>query len=191
MNRRNAIVQMTLSCAGLLTAFGGYKWLESHKQPDTNYLTGNKALIAALAETIIPRTELPGATDANVADYILINMSDCCSEKRQNRFINGLKDVQQYTRMQFGRNYEQCNEAQQETIMRFFEEQADHPGGVLKKIRNRMLGKPFFTILKEVTVAGYCTSMPGATEALAYLDVPGRYEACTTITPGQRAWAIN
>ena len=49
---------------------------------------------------------------------------------------------------------------------------------------------PFFTMLKDLTLTGYFTSEIGCTQALEYVAVPGRYDGCITIKPGQKAWAI-
>ena len=48
----------------------------------------------------------------------------------------------------------------------------------------------FFPLAKELTMLGYFSSEIGAKQALVYLDVPGKYEACTDLQPGQKAWAI-
>jgi hypothetical protein len=44
--------------------------------------------------------------------------------------------------------------------------------------------------MKELTLLGYFTSEVGATSALDYVPVPGRYEGCTTLEPNQKAWAL-
>ncbi|HAK76772.1 MAG TPA: twin-arginine translocation pathway signal, partial [Runella sp.] len=44
--------------------------------------------------------------------------------------------------------------------------------------------------MKELTVTGYFTSEIGATKALEYLPIPGRFEGCVPLKPGQKAWAL-
>jgi hypothetical protein len=41
----------------------------------------------------------------------------------------------------------------------------------------------------ELTCLGYYTSEIGATKALKYVHIPGKYEACIPLQPGQKAWA--
>lgn len=48
----------------------------------------------------------------------------------------------------------------------------------------------FFQLIRELTLLGYFTSEAGATKALAYVQVPGRYDGCVDMKPGQKAWAI-
>ena len=48
---------------------------------------------------------------------------------------------------------------------------------------------PFFRQLKELTLAGYYTSEPGATEELQWLAAPGRWDADVPLSEVGRAWA--
>jgi hypothetical protein len=50
--------------------------------------------------------------------------------------------------------------------------------------------KAFFLMMKGLTVTGYFTSEIGATQALEYLPIPGKFEACIPLKPGQKAWAL-
>jgi hypothetical protein len=43
--------------------------------------------------------------------------------------------------------------------------------------------------MKELTLLGYFTSEPGATKALRYVAVPGRYDGCIPYKKGDKAWA--
>ena len=44
-------------------------------------------------------------------------------------------------------------------------------------------------MMKQLTLLGYFTSEVGATKALNHVDVPGHYEACVPLKPGQKAWS--
>nr|WP_068888986.1 gluconate 2-dehydrogenase subunit 3 family protein [Pedobacter panaciterrae] len=47
----------------------------------------------------------------------------------------------------------------------------------------------FFSIIRDLTLLGYFTSEIGATKAMAYVDIPGRYDGCVDLKPGQKVWA--
>lgn len=47
----------------------------------------------------------------------------------------------------------------------------------------------FFAIVRDLTLLGYFTSEIGATKAYQYIAVPGRYDGCVDLKPGQRVWA--
>lgn len=48
---------------------------------------------------------------------------------------------------------------------------------------------PFFTLVKELTILGYFSSEIGCTQALSYVQIPGRYEGVVKLKDGQKAWA--
>jgi hypothetical protein len=47
----------------------------------------------------------------------------------------------------------------------------------------------YFGLMKQLTLLGYFTSEIGATQALRYLAVPGKYEGCIPYNKGDKAWA--
>jgi hypothetical protein len=191
MNRRKAIFRISLTGAGIVTIAGGYKWYAITKRPDLAFAEQNRELIAALAETIIPATDTPGARDVGVQDFIVKMIKDCTDRKEQNRFISGLKDIQDFCGDKYGRAYQHCRIEEQEIALLHFEKRGQALKGIAGKIEHRYMGRSFFSILKDYTVEGYCTSQLGATKGLAYLYIPGSFQGCIPLQPGQKAWATN
>lgn len=182
---------MTLAGTGLVAAFAGYKWFDLTKRPDIGYLESNRDLIMALAETIIPGTDTPGAKDANVQDFIIMMVRDCTERKTQNKFIDGLRDLKEYCWFAYEKPYQRCTLAEQTAVLTHFEKQGKPFRGIVGKAQNRFLGRSFFTTLKDYTVEGYCTSEQGATKGLVYDYIPGSFHGCVPVKPGQKAWATN
>ncbi len=189
MNRRKAIGRIALAGGAGALAFSGYKWWEWGKRPDMAWLEGKKDLVAALAETIIPTTDTPGAKEAGVADYILVMVRDCTDRRSQNKFIDGLKDLESYCQSTFDQPYPQCSPEQQHEIMENFASTGKPSSGIMGKVQKRLFGQSFFSTLKELTVTGFCTSEAGATKTLEYVLIPGKYEGCMPLKPGQKSWA--
>ena len=48
----------------------------------------------------------------------------------------------------------------------------------------------YFSLMKQLTVWGYFTSEVGATKALRYLPVPGKYIGDLPYKKGDKAWAL-
>jgi hypothetical protein len=47
----------------------------------------------------------------------------------------------------------------------------------------------YFRMMKELALLGYFTSEIGYTQAMRYVESPGRFDPCATYAPGEKAWA--
>jgi len=189
MNRRKAILSLFLVGGGATAGFSGYKWYNIHKTPDILFLENNKTLVADLAETIIPATDTPGAKAAMAHITIITMIKEVADRKTKNIFIDGLKDVEQYATGKYDKSFTALPPGQQKEIVNHFREKGKNYAGILGKVKNKFMGKSFFHVLKEYTTIAFCTSKPGAMQTLAYDFIPGKYNACIPMTPGQKSWA--
>ena len=176
MKRREAIQLVTLTLGALLsesanTSALGQSVSHSAKIEVTPSL---EALLAEVAEVIIPTTDTPGAKAAGVEQFIVRVIRDCHKPEEQKSFYEGLAALDTHAAKRFGSPFVQLTADQKKDVLREFAQ------------RN----KPFFLKIKQLTVTGYFTSEIGATKALAYLPIPGRFEGSVPLEPGQKAWAL-
>ena len=47
----------------------------------------------------------------------------------------------------------------------------------------------YFHMMKQLALLGFFTSKIGCTQALRYVEAPGRFDPCLPYTPGEPAWA--
>ena len=189
MKRRKAIGTIILSGTAVATGIGGYEWYTLTKTPDKMYLSSRKKLLEEIAETIIPATDTPGAKEAGAVNYMMNILLECTDDKTLNRFITGLKELEDYTKSRFNRSFEQCSSSEREWILQHFEEKSRPTRSLLEKVKNKYTGLPFFTALKTCAVFGYCISEKGASIGMHYIAVPGKYLSCIPLEPNQKAWA--
>jgi hypothetical protein len=189
MNRRKAIGSILLLAGAGAAIITGVKLRALYRTPDLKKLYTHKELITELAETIIPATDTPGAKAANVAPFIISMIEDCTPQKEQNKFLNGLEDVEEYAHAKYNRSFIDCSQQERNVIADYFEKRDRSYKGIAGKVSHKLLGDSFFTILKKYTVMGYCNSLEGVTKGLAYDYVPGRYEGSVTLRSGQKCWA--
>ena len=189
MNRRKAIGSILLLAGAGAAVITGVKLRTLYRTPELRKLHTYKALITEFAETIIPATDTPGAKAANVAPFIISMIEDCTPKKEQNKFINGLEDVEEFAHAKYNHSFVDCSQQERNVIADHFEKRDRPYKGIPGKVSYKLLGDSFFTILKKYTVSGYCNSLVGATKGMAYDYVPGRYEGCVTLKPGQKCWA--
>ncbi|WP_229374418.1 gluconate 2-dehydrogenase subunit 3 family protein [Fibrella rubiginis] len=158
------------------------------------------ALVADLADVIIPTTNTPGAKAAKVNEIIDVVLKDCYKKPDQQRFIDGLTQTQKMSQDAYGKTFSQLDNAQRIEIMKKLEADAKAQKAEMARAvagqqdvqipAAKRNVTPFFSMLKDLTLMGYFTSEIGATQALEYVAIPGRYDGCVPLKPGQKAWAI-
>lgn len=189
MNRKTAIK----SIVAIVTLGGAsgaiYKFLSPGEAILLNDLPKKKDLIAELAETIIPRTNTPGAKDAKAEDYIIKMITENTDAKMQRSFLAGINAVENYAADEYGKPFSSCTSTQKSAVVKHFEDKATYSINILNKVNKKLFGAPFFYQLRDLTVEGYCTSMVGATQGMAYDYVPVGFQACIPLQKNQLAWA--
>jgi hypothetical protein len=188
MKRRKAIKLILLGSAAA-TSLISYNWLDRIKSMDINYLNDKQELLAELAGTIIPETDTPGARAAKAEAFILRMLRDCTDMRSLTNFIIGLQELEEFSLSTYQHPFSFCTASQKEAILKEFEERARSYAGILGKIENKLMGRPFFVLLKNYTVMGFCTSRLGATRALKYEAIPGRFENVGPQESFPRSWA--
>ena len=189
MKRRKAIKQIMLFTGAGIASFSAMDYYIFLKTPSVYELEKNRVLIEALAETIIPATDTPGASQAKVHDFIILMIKDCSYSNTQSNFIEGLTDLKKYCQSNFGKPFTACSLIEKTMVLQHFEKKGIPIRGILGKIQTKLLGRSFFGTLKALTINGYCTSFPGATQGLAYIPVPGKYIGHTVLEAHQKVWA--
>ena len=193
MNRRKALINISILSAatGLIFIGTGYyqRYHYKYDKPDITFLEQNQLLLAALVDTIIPKTDTPGALEAKVDEFVILMIKECSAITIQNKFIEGLKNLKKSVKIKYEINFEELAISERELILLNMENSEFHLNKYAKKLKSRLLGKSFLEILKSLTVEGYCTSEQGATRALNYIDIPGAYRGCTSLNKNQNAWA--
>ncbi|SMC96053.1 gluconate 2-dehydrogenase subunit 3 family protein [Pedobacter africanus] len=189
MNRRTYLKGIGAALTLGLVSVPAYKWISMNRPVNAAVLKEKEHLIAELAELIIPETDTPGAKRAGVAAYIIGVMGNCMDVRQQNKFVGGIEKLEEYCLAHYEKEFLMCSESQKQEVLTYFADHDGYPFAILNKINNKFLGGSFYNTLKNLTVEGYCTSMLGATQGLAYDYIPGTFEACIPLRPGQKSWA--
>jgi Gluconate 2-dehydrogenase subunit 3 len=163
-----------------------------------------QTLISEIAEVIIPKTDTPGAKDAAVGPFIELMLKDCYTEAQQKHFVKGLDAVEVESK-KLGSNFVALSAenkikvvatmrdlAKSENEVTAKAKEVDTESGLTKQNTSKKEEPPvpFFNLMKELTVFGFFTSEPGSTKTLDFIPIPGRYEGCIKMKPGQKAYAI-
>ncbi|HET9448599.1 MAG TPA: gluconate 2-dehydrogenase subunit 3 family protein [Steroidobacteraceae bacterium] len=152
------------------------------------------AVVEAVADLIVPRTDTPGAREVGVPAFIDVILKDVYPSEDQARFVSGLKDFDSEAQRAHGKAFLKLQPAQQ---LSFLQEQhdaavaAEKAQDAAKDVPVSQRKRPFVLMMKELTLLGFFTSQVGATKVLQYEAVPGGFKPCVPVAEAGngRTWA--
>lgn len=137
-----------------------------------NFSAAQFAVIARVADLIIPATETPGAVAAGVPQYI--DEVVTANPPHKPRFEAGLEWMEATASERFGKGFLALTEAQQIEILTPLCDAVDK-GSI------HSAGETFFSLMKAMTADGYYTARIGLVDELGYKGntVLGSFPECT------------
>ncbi len=188
MTRRDVLQNVAILLGGSIVG-GSVFSLEGCKSTDkqVNALFTDKqvALMNEIADTILPATSTPGAKAAKVGDFMAVMVLDCYEEKNQKVFTDGLKKLDDLSEEKYSESFMDATPKQRtELLTALDKEQKEYQAKKGKDDPSH-----YFRMMKELTLLGYFTSKEGATQALRYIPVPGKYDGNVPYKKGDKAWA--
>ena len=115
--------------------------------------------LMAIAETILPETDTPGATTAGVAPFGDLLVGELFEDQEKSAFLEAITRINARSMELTGDNYFESNETDKQNALQSADVKAFHR-------------------IREFTLWAYFTSEPGMM-ALNYQPVPGHYDGCT------------
>jgi len=188
MKRREAIKSVALLMGGALS-LSTLAVFQSGCNPSEEKQSGvftldQKNLFDDIADIIIPETTSPGAREAQVGIVIAAILEDCYKPEDQNLVIKSLEEIDKRSSELFKAAFVKVSLTDKTKLI----EELDKEAYTLDEKERKDIHNGY-KIIKELTLLGYFTSEAGATQALNYNMVPGRFDGCVDLKPGQKAWA--
>ena len=136
-----------------------------------------RGTLAALCDTMIPRTDSPGAIDAKVPQFLDSLMTNWASAEHQQRLRDVVTRLDRSARTELGMPLASAPAAARTAWL-------TRQDAALLAAGDRGYGD-----LKRLMLTGYYFSEPGATVELRYELIPGVWEPSVPITADTRSWA--
>ncbi|GAB3648287.1 gluconate 2-dehydrogenase subunit 3 family protein [Echinicola sediminis] len=181
MNRRDALKSVVLMMGGtmvganvILTGCAPEKQIEG-----LDFSPEEIAFLDEIGDTIIPTTDTPGAKATGIGAFMAMMVKDTYHEEQQNEFIDGLNALKKGFKEEVGKDFMKASQEQRTDYL-----------NKLNATAKEENGPKYFNMLKDLTVLGYFTSEIGATQALKYVETPGKWEPCIDYKKGDKAYAI-
>ena len=185
VNRRQALKAGGVALGGLFMLSSGVLVAcskDANKAPATTVVLSREQqdLVEEVADTLLPKTaSSPGAREAGAGAAINLLLSDCYEPPAQQRIVDGLKNLELRSHMRFHQPFGKLTREQREEMLRALsvEGKAAAPDTY------------WFPLMRELATRAYFSSEVGMTKALRYVMVPGKFDGCIPLKPGQPAWA--
>jgi len=174
MNRREAVAAATLLLGGALAACAP----ERREGASGAMSPDDRALAEEIADTLLPTTAAsPGAKAAGAGAAMTLLLADCYPAPDQRRVAEGLREFRAACRARCGGEFASLARRERERVLREVDAEARRAGDA-----------HWFHLMRELAHRAYFSSEVGMTRALRYVRVPGRWEGCVPLAPGQPAW---
>ena len=206
VTRREALLRVT-SLLGGVALVGGNRLFATAASADVRSATTTSgvgdftptdiAFLDEVAETILPATKTPGAKAAQTGAFMALMVTDAYAEADQKIFRDGMRTLDDACRRTHGAPFMEAAPGQRLTLLDQLdrEQQAymDERAGPsrLRAPAPAPAEGPvhYFRMMKELALLGYFTSEIGYTQAMRYIEAPGRFDPCAPYAPGDKAWA--
>ena len=153
--------------------------LEAHKRGE--FLDpAELALLAAVAQTIIPQTDTAGAVEAGVPGTLQALLSDWGDDAMRGTWRRALRLMEHELDEAVGGRFATASQDAREAAL------APLDAAVFAGERDELSA---YKDLKFTIATAYYMSEPGATEELRYEPLPGRWDGCIPFEEVGRTWA--
>ncbi len=168
MKRRTAIKSLFIIAGGIaiLPSCSGDPAKASIALNHLDVSADEEALLAELAETILPKTpDAPGAKDMKLHLFTLKMVDDCHTREDRDQFLSGLRALDTTLEQQTGTSFRKMTPEQRASVL----------SGILKEETTSDL-QAFLKITKRRVIQGFTQSKFVMTDKKQYELVPGRYD---------------
>jgi hypothetical protein len=220
MDRRN-LLQQALLLVGASLLPGSAEALAAAVTSGKRQLdTKHYALLTALADTIVPKTDTPGALEAGVPQLVDALLGTWASPERRVMIVGALDKIDALAIEKHKRSFTDLAAADREALLIPHDAAALKPPPVTppptipvgaapttvdpnygrpkqeapQSARDRLsprFADPGYGKLKELIVVGYYCSEAALTSELRYEHNPGAWEPSIPVTPATRPWGGN
>ena len=173
MNRRSTIKTLFIISSGAVFLPSCLQDKEKSSLSLKNIKINDKEeeLLSELSETIIPKTNTPGAKDVSAHLFALMMIDDCYPPEGQDKFVKGLKEFEEFTKKKLDKSFVKCTPAEREEILSSIESKKDIPGNVAF----------FYNSMKRLTIQAFTSSEYYLTKVQVYQLVPGKFYGCVPV----------
>ncbi len=192
---RRELLKMIVAATGMAMIGNSFAWDElpaATSFAQSGFSKADAELMDELFETILPRTNTPGAKDAGVTAFAIGYVRDCYLPQQQALFEAGIADIAERAQAQFGKAFAALDDATRLSLVESLDNEATAFNNGEKTAwtgEGQVENAPhYFTLIKQLAIFGFFTSKVGGEQVLRWVPVPGKYEDIK-YTPGETSFS--
>jgi gluconate 2-dehydrogenase gamma chain len=155
------------------------------------------SLFTAIADTIIPATDTPGAVSVGVPRLFDKLLATWASAKRQVQLTNALAEIDALAVATDKKSFAALTSARRKAVLMEHDKAALKPGpapkerltGLAAMVAGPPVANPSYLKVKELVIALYYSSEVALTKELIYEHVPGEWVPSMKVTSDTRPFA--
>jgi len=129
--------------------------------------------LAAVADTLIPETDIVGAKSLKAHLFVLTMVNDCYNTEARDSFMKGFDALDKFTDKKFNKSFLECDAKQREEILTAIDKAGE-------SLDSKDL-KEFYAITKRHTVQAFMSSEYVMKNIEGYEYLPGRFHGCVDL----------
>jgi hypothetical protein len=138
-------------------------------------------LVSSLADTLLPKTESPSASEVKVPQFMDLLLSEVFDDPSKERFLTGLRDFDQ-----------DCKDAQGQPFRKLAGDvQTEYLRSIDHQVFTENREHEFYTNFKQLVVRIYYSSEQGVKQNLDYNPVPGPFQGDLAMHPEKKVMTGN
>ena len=114
-----------------------------------------------------------------------VMVNDCYTKNDQQIFHEGIRKLDDACKKANNTSFMNATPEQRTSLLTALDKEAKQ----YQETKKKEDPSHYFTMMKQLTLLGFFTSKPGATQALRHVPVPGKYDGAFPYKKGDKAWA--
>ncbi len=193
MGRRAMLQRAILLVAGTSVLAGSPGLAATTKAAGKGLSKGQFDICSAVADSIVPTTDTPGAVDAGVPVLLDGMLRKWASPERRIALTGALDTIDTLARAQKNKGFAELPVAERSEFLKLHDAMAlkpvprtDGKSGIAAMLGDPSVADPGYAKLKELIVTLYYYSEPALTSELSYEHAPGQWQPSIPVTPDTR-----
>lgn len=174
MQRRAALKNLALA-AGLLQGLPAWAnaWNGQTLRDSTRWLSaGQENTLADVLETLLPKTDTPGAKDLGLPAFVQTMLKDCYEAPARENVAKTLTDLDALAGQTYQQSFSALDAVRREDLLKRLELSPDASQ------------KEAYGLLRNLAILGFTTSEYVLVNHLRYNPMPGHYHGCVPVPVG-------